>query len=218
MAENHLIICPGFHDPALTQSLLADLGSNPVFQNISIQVMGQVAGDDPSPWRVLSGYQVRQFIAATLGCPAHKQSQIPAAANLFFLAFSAGCVGAVGAARHWYALGGSVGALFAVDGWGVVLAEPFPVYRLSHDLFTHQTSRLLGGQPISFYADPPVPHLDIWRSPGQVPGWRVQMGEGNPAVPLKTPITAADFICAQLEQALETNPETLRPETLRARC
>ncbi|MBD2258925.1 hypothetical protein [Pseudanabaena sp. FACHB-2040] len=126
-----------------------------------------------SPWSVLSGYQVRQFLAAALGVTDPELRQAAPAVNLFFLSFSAGCLGAVAAARHWYALGGSVGALFAVDGWGVALAEPFPVYRLSHDRFTHETSALLGSQHTDFYADPPVSHLDLWRSPHEALGWQV---------------------------------------------
>ncbi|MBD0333862.1 MAG: hypothetical protein ICV62_00085 [Cyanobacteria bacterium Co-bin13] len=229
--SEHLIICPGFHEAALTQSLLDSLTSNPVFQGLSTQVMPTQA----SPWAVLSGYQVRQFLVAALGISDPDLSRATSALNLFFLSFSAGCLGAVAAARHWHALGGNVGALFAVDGWGVALAEPFPVYRLSHDRFTHETSVLLGSQQVNFYADPPVSHLDLWRHPHQASGWQVvgrkaivnSSQAACPAAlnladqqrqdisstsvgfgPVKTPTTAADFICTRLAQARQQQPET----------
>ena len=55
-------------------------------------------------------------------------------------------------------------ALIAFDGWGVPLVGNFPIYRISHDQFTHWSSELLGKGDKSFYADPPVEHLDLWRS------------------------------------------------------
>lgn len=96
-------------------------------------------------------------------------SLIPA---LVFVAFSAGVVGAIAAARLWQAQGGSVKALIALDGWGVPLYGKFPIHRLSHDYFTHWSSALLGSGCDNFYADPAVEHLDLWRSPQQTQGWQ----------------------------------------------
>ncbi len=99
------------------------------------------------------------------------QHHSPSAAPVLVLAFSAGVVGALGAARLWQGQGGKVSALVALDGWGVALGEDFPVHRLSHDWFTDWSSALLGPGREDFYADPPVPHLFLWHSPQQTWGW-----------------------------------------------
>ena len=61
-------------------------------------------------------------------------------------------VGAIIAGNLWQKNGGKVKVLFAFDGWGVPLIADFPCYRLSHDYFTHTTSKLLGGDKNAFYA------------------------------------------------------------------
>ena len=81
-----------------------------------------------------------------------------------------------------------VKALIAIDGWGVALWGNFPIYRLSHDYFTHWSSLALGGGDKNFYADPPVGHLDLWRSPQTTRGWQVN-SNGS-----KKGIAALDFI------------------------
>jgi len=95
----------------------------------------------------------------------------PEAAPLRLIAFSAGVVGAMGAAHLWQSQGGRIQWVMALDGWGVPAWASFPVYRLSHDGFTHWSSMPLGGSSLAFYADPPVEHLDLWRSPQQAVGW-----------------------------------------------
>lgn len=107
--------------------------------------------------------------------------------SLIFLSFSAGVVGAIGAAWGWQRLGGNVKAFIAVDGWGVPLGGNFPIHRLSHDAFTHWSSALLGSGEDSFYADPTVKHLELWRSPQTARGWRV-------GKPTKSPTTASKFL------------------------
>ena len=52
------------------------------------------------------------------------------------------------------------------------LTGNFPIYRVSHDYFTHWSSGLLGAGYKGFYADPEVEHLDLWRSPANVYGWQ----------------------------------------------
>lgn len=147
--------------------MLQDLSAYSVFQTFSTLVIPTAN----SIWAPLSGYQIRQHLLASWeDLPAQAALS---AIRLYFLAFSAGCLGAIAAAHHWHCQGGSVGALLALDGWGVALAAPFPISRLSHDRFTHDTSRLLGSQGLDFYADPPVSHLDLWRQPSQVEGWQV---------------------------------------------
>ncbi|NJK53546.1 MAG: hypothetical protein HC936_13370 [Leptolyngbyaceae cyanobacterium SU_3_3] len=57
-----------------------------------------------------------------------------------------------------------------MDGWGVPLGGDFPIYRVSHDRFTHWSSAWWVAGLDSFYADPAVAHLDLWRSPQTVQG------------------------------------------------
>lgn len=89
---------------------------------------------------------------------------------IIFICFSAGVVGGLGAALWWQTKGGKIKAFFALDGWGMPIVANFPVYRLSHDYFTYWSSALLGSGKDSFYADPAVTHLDLWRSPHKVMG------------------------------------------------
>lgn len=89
------------------------------------------------------------------------------------IAFSAGVAGAIPALNLWQLQGGKVAGLLAIDGWGVPAVGNFPIYRLSHDYFTHWSSALLGTGEVNFYADPPVEHLEMWRSPHTCQGWRV---------------------------------------------
>ena len=101
------------------------------------------------------------------------RSDHPQAADQFriFLGFSAGVVRAAIAAQIAKLRGEKVIGLIAIDGWGVPLVDPtLPTYRWSHDLFTHTTSTVLGGQSL-FFADPPVLHLKMWSDPDRVQGW-----------------------------------------------
>lgn len=157
-----IVICPGFHEPALTAQFLRAVGWGD----------GALLWDDLSP---LDGLGVaRRLAAKATGAP------------VVFVGFSAGVVGAVGAACHWQQQGNRVMALIALDGWGVPLPMgTFPVYRLSHDWFTCISS---GG--VGFYCDPPIPHLELWRSPQRALGWQV-LGPG-----WRARMTAANFLQA----------------------
>lgn len=92
-------------------------------------------------------------------------------------------------------MGGQIRRLWAIDGWGVPLVGDFPIHRLSHDWFTYESSKLLGAGLDSFYADPTVEHLDIWRSPQTTHGWWVHSDSRQPA----TRTTAAAFVTALLQ-------------------
>lgn len=116
---------------------------------------------------------------------------------LTIIAFSAGVVGAAGAAWMWQQLGGEIGQFFALDGWGVPIVG-IPAYRLSHDQFTHSSSLPMGHGPISFYADPPVPHLTLWSCPSQVTGWRIEQTELGE---MRSRTTAADFLRSEIENS-----------------
>ncbi|MBE9020436.1 hypothetical protein IQ272_30760, partial [Chroococcidiopsidales cyanobacterium LEGE 13417] len=107
-------------------------------------------------------------------------------------------VGALGAAWGWQLMGGKVRAAIAVDGWGVPLFTNFPCYRLSHDYFTHWSSALLGESNDSFYADPPVEHLVLWRSLPTITGWWVHSDESH--AQHRTYLTAAEFLSMLLKR------------------
>jgi hypothetical protein len=188
-----IVICPGIHSPELTQQFLLHLNQpdRPYL----------VFPTDRYP--AYSALHVFHFLTQQLGvelnpCPIQaKTERSPHSIPLLFISFSAGVIGAIGAAWSWRLLGGQVRAFIAVDGWGVPLQGDFPIHRISHDAFTHWSSALLGSGEDAFYADPPVSHLDLWRSPHTASGIHVQRSphvlhslDSQP-----TPLTnAADFL------------------------
>ncbi|MEG3897244.1 MULTISPECIES: hypothetical protein [unclassified Microcoleus] len=179
-----LVICPGIHDPKLTDRFLAGLS--------------EVWGEAEPRQNTQTFYPVKIF-------PAHKHppfsaldilhflcSEELAGESLVFVSFSAGVAGAIGAALLWQQIGGKVAAFFALDGWGVPLGGTFPIHRLSHDRFTHWSSAILGGGGDGFYADPPIAHLDLWRQPQTAQGWQIsQTADGTETA---KPATAATFL------------------------
>ncbi len=146
-----IAICPGFNPPELTQSFLADLDL-------------PEARVVPTTICPLDGLSLFTWIIKQWGvpCPQH---------GLILIGYSAGVIGAIAAARKFQAAGGWIERLIAVDGWGVPLMGPFPIHRVSHDWFTHWSSRYLGAGQAGFYADPPVSHEQLWRSPYRVTGY-----------------------------------------------
>jgi hypothetical protein len=146
------VICPGFHPPSLTQSLLDSID----WQGLDVLVF-------PSDrYPAYSGSDIYQFL---------REKQINPTQPAIFIGFSAGVVGAIAAAWLWQLFGGKVPTFIAFDGWGVPLGGDFPIYRFSHDYFTHVTSSWLGAGAGGFYADPPVDHLGLWRSPHTAKGY-----------------------------------------------
>lgn len=185
-----IIICPGIHAPALTQGFLEGLGSLSFNSANSIHSGNTLifpAQDEPA----FSAFHIVQFLHKRLGSP-QKTSPV------VFISFSAGVVGAMGAACGWQMSGGKVKAFIALDGWGVPLFGNFPLYRLSHDFFTHWSSSVLGSGEDSFYADPAVEHLELWRSPQSVQGWWVQPTVGKSVPP--SCLTAVQFLTMLLER------------------
>lgn len=181
-----LIICPGFHDSSITQSFLKGLGllSNQANFRHSGNILICPTQDYP-----VSAIHIEQFLRDRLSSP-------PETSPLVFISFSAGVVGAIGAAWRWQFLGGQIKAFIALDGWGIPLWGNFPIHRLSHDFFTHWSS-VPGSGEDSFYADPPVEHLEMWRSPQTVQGWWLH--------PVKTPqarthLTVVEFLTMLLER------------------
>lgn len=149
--EMRIVICPGIHSPELTEQFIAALG----------QPLDQVLIVPSDRLPVYSPQHIFHFLAPAFPHP------------LLFIAFSAGVVGAIGAARLWQRQGGTVQGLIAIDGWGVPLFGDFPIHHMSHDFFTHWSSAFLGEERESFYADPPVEHLTLWHSPDHVQGYKV---------------------------------------------
>ncbi len=148
-----IFICPGIHDQSLTESFVA-----------SLQLTQKTLILPTDHYPPLSALHILLFL---------RQNVSIHTTPLTWISFSAGVVGAAGASFLWQQWGGKTTGFFALDGWGVPLWGNFPIYRLSHDLFTHQTSAWFGTGQENFYAEPPVDHLDLWRSPSQVSGWQV---------------------------------------------
>lgn len=191
-----VIICPGVHDPELTQGFLAGMGDR----------LSEAMVFPAAHYPAYSPIHILDFIRRQLSNPlqAHVLQPMP----LVFIAFSAGVVGAIGAAHGWQWMGGKVKALIALDGWGVPLYGNFPIHRVSHDCFTHRSSTLLGAGGDTFYADPSRSHLELWRSPQTVQGWWSTPSSplsrflGTPAPP-PTRTTLSRFLLGLLTQYRE---------------
>lgn len=154
-----IVVCPGIHAPKLTQEFLQGLQGEDWQVNAFSQL--EILLFPTQKYPAISAIHILQFLCV---------DQLVPPSPIIFISFSAGVVGAIGAAWGWQLLGGEVKAFIALDGWGVPLHGNFPIHRLSHDYFTHWTS-LIGGGEENFYAEPAVEHLDLWRSPQSVQGW-----------------------------------------------
>ena len=153
-----MIICPGIHSQKLTQSLITALPR---------QAKENLVIFPTQTYSAYSALDLLQFLGDNYGHPSDS-------APLVLLAFSAGVVGAMTSAWLWQLQGGKVKGLIAVDGWGMPLGGDFPIYCLSHDSFTHYSWGLPSTNAESFYAQPRVAHLDLWRSPQTAMGWWVK--------------------------------------------
>lgn len=157
MSQPNIIICPGIHSPQLTQDFVESI------RNFIEQ----------REYLILPTRRYLPYSTAATVQWLKQNYPIPSKApNLSFIAFSAGVVGSIGAANIWQLWGGQVNCFIALDGWGMPLMGNFPLYRISHDRFTHFSSGILGGSENGFYAEPAVEHLEIWRSPYSCQGWR----------------------------------------------
>lgn len=151
-----LILCPGMHVPQWTAFLTDQLSHG------SLWPAGQHYCFPDHPLQAWSAHALGQWLEKTVepGTP------------LVFLGFSAGCVGAISTAWECQHRGHyPVKAVIACDGWGVPLAGPFATYRLSHDRYTHLTGGFWGWGDRAFYAEPAVPHPQLWQAPHLVWGW-----------------------------------------------
>lgn len=175
-----VLICPGIHDPQLTQQFVQSFCSLGTQRWLIFPAQKYPA---------YSSVDILDFLQKHLGDPAQ-------ASPLLFISFSAGVVGAMGAATMWQMQSGRVKGLIALDGWGVPLFGSFPMHRISHDAFTHWSSALLG-RPDSFYAEPAVEHLELWRSPNTALGCWVK------APGCQVRCSAAEFLTALLQKYRE---------------
>jgi len=153
-----IIICPGIHSPSITENFLQGI------QNIA----------ESNSYLILPTEQYAPYSAIAILQWLKTHYPLPQdAPELSFLSFSAGVVGSIIAANLWQLEGGRVKNFIAFDGWGMPLIGNFPIYRVSHDRFTHNSSAILGVGETGFYADPEVEHLELWRSPDTCTGWQV---------------------------------------------
>ncbi len=192
-----IVICPGIHSPNLTEEFLQDLSL---------------------PFSEVVVFPTERYPAYSPGCliqflealPEVKKRESP----IVLIGFSAGVVAAIATAWYWQAVGRQVKAVVAIDGWGVPLYGTFPIHRISHDSFTHWSSSIVEPLGDCFYADPPVSHLDLWRSPASSKGrWVNYTPERlSPSPKIWFPLfssvstlsTAADFLTVLLHRYEES--------------
>lgn len=178
-----IIICPGIHEPGLTEKFISECLFS-ASDECKPQNRGKILVFPGDGLLALSSVHILQF----LGDRLRNDLKSP----LTFISFSAGVVGAIGAAWSWQLLGGNIKAFIAIDGWGVPLWGNFPIHRMSHDYFTHWTSSLSGGRDDNFYADPAVDHLSMWGTPQKVKGWWIHSSVNVCQAPI--PLTAREFL------------------------
>lgn len=158
-----VIICPGVHDPQLSDRFLSSLFDLKKDATAS-EWQNQFLTFPTAKYPAYSAYHLYCWL----------KLQNPAREELFFIAFSAGVVAAIGAIAALKLQKIQTSGLVAIDGWGVPLWGKFPIYRFSHDYFTHWSSALLGTGQTGFYSDPAVEHLAMWHSPENCGGWITQ--------------------------------------------
>ncbi|RMF26031.1 MAG: hypothetical protein D6756_04465 [Cyanobacteria bacterium J083] len=174
-----IVICPGIHKRQLTNQFLSSMAK---FRHSREKLDKWLVfpTEQQAPYNPLL---VNQFV--TDNCDN---------SSILLIAFSAGVVGALGTAWLQQIQGREIRGLIALDGWGVPLGGNFPIYRLSHDYFTHLTSKAIGVGVDSFYAEPAVEHLDLWAFPANTWGWWEKSGG------TKVRCLAAEFISIQIRK------------------
>ncbi len=169
-AQLPVVILPGFHSPALTDQFVRSLPS--YTRHFIIEAF---------PTSPLAVYD---WLQANFP-PSSDDPLVP----LIGIGFSAGVVGLAGGLALWQQKGGAIARVIAVDGWGVPVIG-LPVTRMSHDQFTHISTLPLGAGNVNFYAEPAVPHLQLWGEPESAAGLEVSGWQPNSGVPM----TAAEFL------------------------
>lgn len=176
------IICPGIHDVQLTELFLKNLLIiDPKVTKQTVSTNWLIFPTERNP--AYSPFHLYNWL---------NRSEI-LNDELFFIAFSAGVVSAISAAVFLQLRGVKIRGLIAIDGWGVPLWANFPVYRLSHDYFTHWSSAILGTGKSSFYCDPSVEHLTLWSYPENCQGWILKREKDGQEIYLKRS-SALDYL------------------------
>jgi hypothetical protein len=147
------LICPGIHPHSETDNFVQDL----TIKGVKREKLLILPTENYPP---ISALHIFSFLQQN-----HPQQP------LTIISFSAGVVGAIGAAWLWQKWGGEIRTFIALDGWGMPLFGNFSIYSLSHDYFTYSTWGKFNSNAGSFYANPPVEHLQLWRSPKNVRGY-----------------------------------------------
>ena len=178
-----IIICPGIHEPGLTENFISQCLLS-ASDGVNSDNQGKILIFPGHGLLALSSLHILQFLSH------HLRDDLKS--PVVFISFSAGVLGARGAACSWEHLGGKIKAFIAIDGWGVPLWGNFPIYRMSHDYFTHWSSLLLGSGERNFYAEPAVEHLSMWRSPESVQGWWIDTSGEHSHPPVR--LTAREFL------------------------
>lgn len=191
-----IIICPGIHQPDLSESFRVELLDLISHSSVS-QKPANILVYPGQDFLVLSAFHILEFLRVSVAHRRYRKS-LQLKSPIIFISFSAGVVGAIGAAYLWQLLGGHVKAFIAIDGWGVPLQANFPIHRMSHDYFTHWSSCLLGSGQDNFYAQPAVDHLSMWKSPQTVQGCWVDSSIG--IFPPKGYLTATEFLLMLLKR------------------
>ena len=177
-----VIICPGIHKTQLTDRFLHNLLATKQPATVGTLVDNcLVFPTDKYP--AYSSFHLYQWL---------NKSKV-LTDELLFICFSAGVVGGIGTAIFLQLQGIKIKAFVAMDGWGVPLIANFPIYRFSHDYFTHWSSALLGTGKASFYSEPAVPHLTLWESPQTCQGWIVKQGISDRKIS-KVKSSALDYL------------------------
>ena len=168
-----LLVCPGYHSPALTHAFLRSLLG--VLTPQRLWVLPAAVTPWSASWLLNAEQRPQQ------DCVLH------------VVAFSAGVVAAYPLVLGWQKMGGA-SRLIAIDGWGMPLLGISDIYRVSHDRWTHRTTYFPTPAEGNgyFYADPAVEHLDLWQSP------HLTTGLGSLDTLALRPMTALEFICTVL--------------------
>ncbi|RAM48957.1 MAG: hypothetical protein C6Y22_25205 [Hapalosiphonaceae cyanobacterium JJU2] len=198
-----IIICPGIHTQELTENFIMACRDS-VIHNLQSPNSVNILVYPGEVFSSLSAFHILEFL--------HKHLGDGLESPLIFISFSAGVVGAIAAASLWQLLGGKIKAFIAIDGWGVPLWGNFPIHRMSHDYFTHWSSKLLGSGENNFYADPAVDHLEMWRSPQTVQGWWVDSSIGES--PSQQSLTAAEFLHRLLVRYEKISPASINTKEI----
>ncbi|MEM8602445.1 MAG: hypothetical protein AAGF24_01235 [Cyanobacteria bacterium P01_H01_bin.121] len=175
-----LIICPGWHNQSLTADFLQAWGCNLTSQTLTIAqchyelcVIPTALCPPYSPTHTLAF--VHHWLEQR--CQKANSESEGSISSTIWLAFSAGVVGGLLAARQWQQItGGNVRRFIALDAWGMPLIADFPIYHLSHDWLTHCLMFNLSGAAAHFYAAPAVTHHQLWQGPQQAWGYKTFAG------------------------------------------